>query len=181
MKRFTALFALTLLFVASFISAGWRTSGADAQEAGAVHPIVGIWIADTDPEITENADSVFSFSPDGAYTELHPDGEVLIGRWESTGDTTATLTIVSTMMNEDETDAGVFVIRASVEVAADSATFSANYTFEIINPDGSTAGQAGPGAVEGRRIEVEAPGDPVMSLEAMFTLFEGGGEATPAP
>jgi len=170
MIRFSTFLSITLLLLSAMVVLGKGAAIASAQDANQVHPIVGIWIADTDSEITENTDSVFIFSPDGAYTELHPDGEVLIGRWESTAKTTATLTIVSTMMNDDESSAGVFIIRASVEVAADLATFSANYTFEIVNPDGTSAGQVGPGLVE-------APGEP----EDLFAMFEGDDEATPTP
>ena len=117
------------------------------------------------------------FSADGGYVDVDSEGTVLLGVWEPTGDTTANLTI--TAYDQEE---GAFRIRASFEVAADGQSFTASFTFELLDPKtGDGMGQYGPGTATGTRMVAEAPGTPVGSLEDLFSQFEGTPEASPVP
>ena len=152
-----------------------------AQDAAATqgHPLVGTWRVDTDLEAADNALDSFLFTSDGTYVELDANGDAALGAWEATGENTANVTIVSSDSDDEGNSFGTFIIRASAEVAADGASFTADYTFEFIQPDGTSSGQAGPGQVTGERLVVEGPGTPVMTLEEMFASFEEEAGATP--
>ena len=143
------------------------------------HPLNGVWLADTDPEDASNALDVFTFSADGAYIQAESGGFVSLGSWEATGAATANLTIVSYESDDEGTNFGSLKIRASIEVSEDGASFSGQYTLEFIVPDGISAGEAGPGAVTGTRLVVQAPVTTVMTFDELFGGFEGAPEATP--
>ena len=101
-------------------------------------------------------------------------GSVSLGVWEATGEQTATLTIVAAEGDDDGTNYGTIIIRATIEVNADGGSFTPEYTFEFIDPDGTSSGEAGPGFAIGERVVVEAPGTPVMTMEEMFSQMEDG-------
>lgn len=161
---------------------GFRAD-ADAQDTATQgHPLVGTWLADTDPETPDNALDTFMFDVDGGYVQSEAGGGSLLGAWEATGDRTAILTAVGAEADEAGTNVGSIKIRASIEVSADGTSFTAEFTMELIEPDGTSSGQAGPGGATGERLVVEAPGTPVITFEELFGQFEGeADEATPAP
>lgn len=176
-KRLLSSFAVIVLVA---LAAFGLRSGVGAQDATTQgHPLVGTWLADTDTNDPANAMDTFTFSSDGGYIEVDATGDVQLGAWEATGGTTAILKIVSYQANDDGTPAGGYIVRASIEVAADGNSFTASYTFEFLSADGSSSGQAGPGTATGTRIVAEAPGTPVMSLEDLFSSSGGPPEATP--
>jgi len=177
-----SLIAVVLLALAA---AGLR-AGVGAQDVAVQgHPLVGTWLADTDPENPDNAVDVFRFGADGGYAELDANGDASIGAWEATGETTATLTVVQGQADDEGTNFGTFTLRASIEVGADGDSFTAEYTFELVRPDGTSGGEAGPGTATGERLVVEGPGTPAMTFEEFFASFgDGAGEgeeATPVP
>jgi hypothetical protein len=154
---------------------------ATAQDKTQVHPVVGTWIADSDPENTENAKDVYVFNADGSYIEADSNGDVGLGSWEATGANTANLTIKSEGTDADGHNLGSVIIRAAIEVAADGNTFTAEYTIQFIEPNGTSSGELGPGKAIGERLVVEAPGKPVKTLEEYFGASAGTPEASPVP
>jgi hypothetical protein len=154
-------------------------SGATAQEATPTtmsgHPLVGVWLLDTNADDPANGPEVTIFTADGAYISVDAEGFPNHGVWEATGERTAGLTIVSPGM-EEEAFAGTFVIRASVEVDETGDSFTAQYTGEFVTPDGTETGEYGPGTAIGTRLTVEEMGTPAGPFE---TLFEGEAAATP--
>jgi hypothetical protein len=184
MKRSTVLFpfalAAALVLVGAF-AVGLSYRDTTAQDTATEnHPLVGTWIVDIDPENPSETPEIFIFHADGAFIDLEGDGSTLLGAWEATGARTANLMIVAyEPLNEDGTNFGTVKIRASFEVSADGASFTGQNTLEFIESDGTSTGQAGPGSVIGTRLMVEAQGTPVMTLEELFTGFEGTPEASP--
>ena len=175
----TFVLAVTLAVVGS-LAVGLSILDAGAQDTSRQdHPLVGTWLADTEPENETGGNDLFTFSSDGTYIDVEVDGTTQLGAWESTGATTANLTILGYEGDDEGNHVVSITIRASIEVSADGASFTAQYTIEFTYPDGSSTGQAGPGTVTGTRLAVEAPGTPVMTIEELFSSFEGEPEASP--
>jgi hypothetical protein len=139
------------------------------------HPLVGTWLLDTNADDPANAPEVTIFTADGAYISVDAEGFPNHGVWEATGERTAALTIVSPGM-EEEAFAGMFVVRASVEVDETGDSFTAQYTGEFVTPDGIGTGEYGPGTATATRITVEEMGTPAGPIEV---LLEGEAAATP--
>ncbi len=167
--------AITAIVVVLAFGAA-RIVGAQDTEADAAHPLVGTWLLDTDVDDPENPPEVDIVTADGGVISVDSAGETILGVWEATGDTSATITFVSPSA-EEETYFGLFMIRADVEIDESGDAFDATYTFEVIDPDGNSAGEYGPGNAAATRISAEAPGDPIGTLEDLFSQFEE--EATP--
>jgi hypothetical protein len=139
-------------------------------------PLVGSWQLDTDTNDPSNPPELAVFSADGAYLEFAIDGPA-VGRWESTGADTATLTIW--FLGADERGYnGTTIVRASVQASADGQSFDADYTVEVMQPDGTMSGQYGPGHAHGTLLSVEPMGTPAGPLS---DLFGTPAAATPAP
>ncbi len=158
--------------------------GAAAQEvtpaALAGHPLVGTWFLDNDPANPANALGTFILHADGTYVEANADGTVRLGVWEATGPTTATLTIVAYNQDAAGTNLGGITIRLAITLNPDGNSYAAKGTIELIGPDGSSRGQAGPALGTATRLVVEAPGTAVMTLDELFGAAAGPPEATPA-
>ncbi len=86
------------------------------------------------------------------------------------------MTIVSPGM-EEEAFAGTFMVRATVEVDETGGAFTARFTGEFIEPDGTATGEYGPGTATATRIAVEPMGTPAGPLEVLFE--EEAAVATP--
>ena len=144
------------------------------------HPLVGTWLLDTNADDPANAPEVVVFSADGAYISVDAEGFPSLGVWESSGARTATLTIVSTgVEGEGGPFAGTFMVRATLDIDETSDAFTAQYTGEFIEPDGTSTGEYGPGTATATRIAVEAMGTPAGPLEVLFAEEEAA--ATPTP
>jgi hypothetical protein len=179
MHRRLVVPVVTVLFLA-LAGFGLR-AGVTAQDATADHPLVGTWLVDTDPAEPTNTRDTFLFTADGGYAQTDAAGGTTLGAWETTGATTATLTIVAAAGDDEGNNVGTVTIRATITVSPDGTTFTADYTIELIDPDGTSRGEAGPGQALGERLTVEAPGTPALSLDELFAGREGTPEATPAP
>jgi len=120
---------------------------------------------------------VIAVSADGTYHDVDPDGTTALGAWRPTGERTATVTALN------PSEGGTALLRATVEVAADGRSFTAAYTIEVFGADDARTGEFGPGEAAGVRLEAEAPGTPVGTLEELVAQFAEGGEAagTPTP
>jgi hypothetical protein len=155
------------------------TSAQDATPtAMGEHPLVGVWLLDTNADDPADAPEVTIFTADGAYISVDAEGFPNHGVWEATGERTATLTIVSPGM-EEGAFAGTFMVRAAVEVDESGDTFTAQYTGEFVDPDGVATGEFGPGTATATRIVAEAMGTPAGPLEVLFGEEEAA--ATPMP
>ena len=179
---------LVLVMLISLIAIGalGRTAGTSAQDYAtpgemAKHPFVGTWQLDTDMDDPENAPELVIVTADGSYLEVDAEGGVGVGTWESTGDRTVNLTI--RFLNGDEEGfAGLAIVRAEGEVAEDGQSWTASYTLEFVDPDGTTTGEYGPASAYAMRLPVEPMGSPVGSFTDLFEQFEGTPEAgTPTP
>jgi hypothetical protein len=178
MRRFIVLLSMVVVALSLMVTSG---RGSTAQEATPTamdgHPLVGTWLLDTNADDPANGPEVTVFTADGAYISVDAEGLPNHGVWEATGARTAGLTIVSPGM-EEETFAGTFVVRATIEVDETGDAFTAQYTGEFVTPDGTRTGEYGPGTATATRIEVEEMGTPAGPLEV---LFEGEGEAAATP
>jgi len=144
----------------------------------ASHPLVGTWEVRAD--LGDGDTSCLSrdvFTDEGAFIEADCEGTVIIGTWEPTGDSTATISFTSS-----DPEGGTYTIRASVEVAPDKQSFTGTFTFELTDPaTGEGSGEYGPGTATGTRLVAEAPGTPEGPVMDLFGQFEGTPEASPAP
>ena len=86
---------------------------------------------ESDPE--DQSTFLSSFSSDGIYQEVDPDGTAGIGAWEATGANTATLTFILLFLDDEE--GGGSTVRASIEVAPDGQTLTAQFTIQFIGEE----------------------------------------------
>jgi hypothetical protein len=177
MHRFVVLLSIIVVVALGLIVAPGPST--TAQEATPTdmsgHPLVGTWLLDTNADDPDDAPEVTIFTADGAYISVDAEGLPSLGVWEANGERTALLTIVSPGM-EEEAFAGTFLVRAAIEVNAAGDSFTAQYTGEFVEPDGTETGEYGPGTATATRIDVEEMGTPAGPLEV---LFEQGAAATP--
>ena len=174
LRSIAVVFALALVGLVGPGRAGARQATPVVTQTS-VHPIVGSWMLDSDPA-PDNVLSLSVFHADGTYTEFDPeDGSTGAGAWASTGDNTAILTIVFLDADDDGSAAGQATVRATIEVAADGQTFTASYTLEFTDPNGTSTGEFGPADATGTRIVAEAPGEPVGTMDDLFSQFEEEG------
>jgi hypothetical protein len=141
-----------------------------AQDASPVatdqHPFVGTWLFDANAEDPANAPDVVRVSADGGYIAANAAGLTTLGVWEATGERTAIVTVTSTGVDETGAPAGTFVLRTLAEVNASGDAFTASYTSEVVDPDGTGTGQAGPTTATATRLTPEPMGTPVAGTPA---------------
>jgi hypothetical protein len=159
------------LLLASLFLPGRAGAPAGAQSGTPVpttagHPLVGAWVLDVDVADPNNPPALAIFSSDGTYQQADADGSDGYGVWVPTGPESADVTIV---FNEQQNGAfaGTAKVRASVALDGSQTSFTAPYTIEIIEPDGTSSGELGPATARGVRIESEPMGTPVGTIPAM--------------
>lgn len=181
MRRWSTVLSMLVVVLVGVVMLGRSVSAQDATPVAAPgHPIIGTWLTNTDPENPDAGRSLVTFFADGAFIEYDPDegGDVGMGRWQATGDLTADLTFGFIGVSDEGAYEGMFKIRASFEVTSDGESFTAQYTGEFVDPDGTGSGEYGPGTATGTRISVEPMGAPVGTFDELFADFE---ESTPEP
>ena len=183
MNRSNALAAVALaalLSLVGFVAVGPVHADISAQDVTTQgHPLVGTWLVDNDPAAENNVPENITFTSDGTLIDVQG-SDTALGVWEATGATNANVMFTLYYGDDNDVFAGGYTVRASVEVGADGNSFTGQYTIEVLNPDGTTTGQAGPGTVTATRVIAEAPGTPVMTTEELFGSFgEGTPEASP--
>lgn len=152
--------------------------GATPAEGGS-HPFSGVWMISTEGDDAPPEFGVVT--PDGGFVNYTAEGEVNIGVWAPTGDSTADLTIRGVIPGEAGSYGGMYVIRASVEVDASGESFTAPYTTEVVDPDGNGTGQYGPATAIGTRLVAEPMGEPEGSLDELFGQLGGGDAPVASP
>ena len=183
MRRVPVLVLVMLVSLVGVVALG-HPGPTRAQQATPIaaspSPLIGSWQLDTDTQDPSNPPEIATVYADGSYLEVATDG-VGSGRWESTGADSANLNIWFLQTDDHGNYTGTTIIRALVHLNADGQSFDADYTIELMQPDGSMSGQYGPGHAHGDRLSVEPMGGPVGPLSDLFQQFEGTPEATPAP
>jgi hypothetical protein len=183
MKRSTVISTFVLAAVIALVGTfaiGMSHRAISAQDTATEnHPLVGVWLLDAEPEVEGNALESVIFTDDGTFINVEVNGTTLLGAWEATGATTADLLFVSYDIDEEGGNAGQVTIRSSFEVSADGNSLTGQYTIEFVGPDGTSTGEAGPAMLTATRLEVEAQGTPVMTIDELFGSFAGTPEASP--
>ena len=169
MRRFGIPFSVLTLAVVGLILLGSRPS-AVAQEstpaATAGHPIVGAWLLDVDANDPTNPPALAIFHDDGTYLQAESDGSNGVGVWEAIGANSVALTQLLHQQDETGDFAGTLMVRAAIDLDESGDAWTAKYTLEFIGPDGTSAGEMGPGTAIAERIAVERMGTPVRPLMA---------------
>jgi hypothetical protein len=177
MHRKITLALFTFVLLGGTILGGAHLATAQ-EEDPAAHPAIGTWMAASEPQDIVTNVRTISLAPGGIASVISTgageDPIASLGAWEATSDTSVALTF--TMVTNGP---AYIVIRASLDFAADGASFTGTYTMEaIFDPaGGGTSGEIGPGTLSGTRLVAEAPGTPGSSFEDFFPAPE----ATPAP
>ena len=183
MRRLVTLLSVLVLVAIGGLAVGGGATAQDATPVAATqHPLVGAWLLDSDVDDPANALEVDIATADGGWIAVEPDGAVQLGAWAGSGDQTADLTLWSGVPAEE--GGGMFIVRASIDVAEDGQSFTAEYTFEVVGADGATMGEGeyGPGRASATRLSAEPMGEPVGTFEDLFSQFEEASpEASPAP
>jgi hypothetical protein len=176
-RRFSLLAVLAVVLV-GLIALG-RASGSSAQDgtppAGlAGHPLVGSWIVN-DPQ---GQPSVTAFTADGVVVDAETGGGTGIGSWQATGERTAAFTFVIQASDAAQHFTGTIVIRGTAEVDASGDTFTAPYSYTVVQEDGTVL-DSGTGTVTGTRLPIE-PVDKKGSPLAGYPTVVPSPEASPA-
>ena len=143
MRRFAVLLSVVVIVLLGSVVILSRPSAA-AQEATpsgmadmASHPVVGGWRITVDLGAGVTSPDLQLFHADGTYTETLPNGSVLFGVWQPTGERTATLTLYENSLMDDR------VVQAegrfTVEVDERGTTITEEGTFVGLFEDGSVA------------------------------------------
>ena len=174
--RFALAMALVATLSFGVLAHSPHISASDSDLSS--HPFVGVWMIDVDTDDPTNPPELITVHGDGTYTEFSFDGPG-VGSWESTGDSTAALTIWFLGANDDGSFAGATIIYASVTVAADGQSFTADYNLANMDATGATTEQYGPMHAMATRLTVEPMGTPVGPASDLYE--QGSPVATPAP
>jgi hypothetical protein len=143
------------------------------------HPLVGAWLLVNESDPTGQP-LLVAFTSDGIVQQTDADGIAGFGTWEPIGPASAGLTVLQLIPDSAGTPATV-TIHASIQVAPDGQSFTADYTLELAEGD-LPPGQYGPGSASATRIEVEPMGTPAGSLDELFAeIGEGTLPATTTP
>ncbi len=168
MSRFAVLLSVVVIVLLSSAVVLSRPPAA-AQEATpsgtadmASHPVVGGWRLTVGIGEGMTSPDLQIFHADGTYTEVLPDGAVLVGVWQPTGERTATLTLYENYFMDDR----LVQIegRFTVEVDESGNTITEAGTIVGLFEDGSVA-SAFESPASGTRMEVlpvEPLGTPVL-------------------
>jgi hypothetical protein len=130
------------------------------QDRGARASLVGTWVIDTNVDDPSNPPDLLVASADGTLQETSCCDAPGAGQWRPTGHGTADATILFPAGDENGF-IGFNTVRAAVELAADGQSFTATYTVDLPNRDGTSSGQLGPLTASATRVAVEAMGQPV--------------------
>jgi hypothetical protein len=135
MHRFAVLAFGCLLVAVALAFAGRPATTAENRNALAAHPAVGVWRNTIDLGDGITFPSLSLFHADGTYSEVLPDGSIVVGVWQSTGERTAELTQYSHYLIDDKLVNGEG--RSALEVDEAGTTMTWTGTFVGLFEDGS--------------------------------------------
>jgi len=172
MRRLLAVLALCTLVVTVVLSTN-LIHGAIAQQDPvdvASHPVVGSWRETAYEEGIPPIELLTRFGSDGTISSAGIPVFVLpdvfnyvgsgVGVWEPVDDSTAAYSVDHMLADADGMPAGRQVITGTRTVSEDGQTFTGEYTFTILAPDGTVVFTSN-GTDEGTRMTVE--GVPIAS------------------
>lgn len=174
MRRFVSALMIPGI-VASILAVPGTGRIIDSPTAAAVaprHPLIGAWILNlnvTNPSIRP---ALGVFSADGTYVQTNPSE---VGVWTATGERSAAFTFVTEGQDSSGSYEGLAKIRGLLKVDQRGDTLTAQYTVEVIRPDGSSQGEQGFLTARGTRITVEP-----MGRSTPATPTAGSPEGLPA-
>ena len=136
----------------------------------AAHPIVGTWVVDPDIASEAETPGLGIWTGDGIVTD--PDG--IAGSWEAVDDRTALVTFADVFPD----GTGYVAVRGPHVVDAAGETWTSDYSYDVVAPDGTVL-DSGTGTARGTRLLVEPMEKAGEPLAAMHTWEPAA--ATPAP
>jgi hypothetical protein len=151
------VFVISLVFLGLVIPGAIQ--GATAQEtmpvAQPVHPIVGTWTWDNNPDAPGTDVSYAIFHADGTYVETTTFNGTALGAWEPIGDRAVIL--VETFLDTDESPAiapgtATFLIALTVDERGD--VFTGLGAVQVRSPGGEVTFEANRLTFTGRRVVV---------------------------
>jgi hypothetical protein len=170
MRRFAVLLSAVVVLLGSVVVLSQPLAVAQeatpaSMAAMAAHPVVGVWRTAVTNQGDDPFTSLSTFHADGTYTEVLPDGLVLTGLWQPTGERTATVTGYLNYFINDRLVEGA--VRLTVEVDETGSALTEEGTFIGLYQDGTVA-IAVESPATGTRLEilpVEPLGTPVFPPE----------------
>lgn len=175
MRRFLAILAVCA-FVVGVLLSGGLIQGVIAQQDVAdteSHPIVGSWRETAYEEGIPPIELLTRFGSDGTISSAGVPVFVTpgvfnyvgsgVGVWEPVDDMTVAYTVELMLADADGMPAGRQVISGTRTVSEDGQTFTGEYTFAIVAPDGTVVFSS-TGTDDGTRMTVQDM--PVASPEA---------------
>jgi hypothetical protein len=178
MRRFTVSLAVVVVFLVGIIATTGRSTTAQdatpdtaAMMAMATHPIVGGWQLTNDLGGGNTFPSLAIFHADGTYSEALPEGSILTGVWQPTGERTGTLTLFENYVVEDKLGHGEGRFMVEVDESGNAITESGIWVARFADGTIEFAGEV---HSPGTRLEVA----PMVSLDELVGTPVAG---TPIP
>jgi hypothetical protein len=167
MRRFAVLLSAVVVMLGSVVvlsrpPAVAQGATPSSMSAMAAHPIVGVWRTTVSNQGDTPFSSLSTFHADGTYTEVLPEGLVLTGLWQPTGERSAAVTGYLNYFIGDRLVEGAVRFTAEVDGTGNALTEAG--TFIGLYEDGSVA-IAVESPATGTRLEVlpvEPLGTPVL-------------------
>ena len=134
-------------------------SGSAAQEVGTQnHPLVGTWFHSFEPQNQTKALDAFTLHADGTCIRVSPGGSTVLRVRQVAGPMSAHLTCVAYVEDERGINNGGGKLRLILELNPDGDPYTAEGSYEFIDPSGSTTSQVFTSTGTGTRMKVELPG-----------------------
>ena len=175
MHRFITAFSIVaLVLVALVATIGQDTRAQEATpSAMAQHPLVGTWIVDTDIMTETDGPQLGVWTSDGIMLGVPG----VVGAWEITDEQTALVTFVNVFPD----GTGSITIRGPHVVDEPGNTWTSEYSWTVVAPDGMVL-DSGTSTARGTRLQVESMDRAGAPLSSMMTWTPAAStDATPAP
>ncbi len=179
MRRFMVPFLIVAVLVMSGVLVNGQSSviaqdaTPSAMMSRADHPLVGTWVVDPNINLDGDTPGLGIWTSDGIMTD--PSG--LAGSWEVIDAQTALVTFVNIFPD----GSGYVTVRGPHVVDETGNTWTSDYSWTIVAPDGTVL-ESGEGTARGTRLGVEPMDMAGQPLSTMHTWVpQASAEATPAP
>ena len=174
LRRVTLLAAIMFLSVTAIAVALPAMAQNTNSAAMATHPVIGLWRTAVSNTGDAPFTSLSTFHADGTYTEVLPDGLMLSGVWQPTGERTAIVTSYVNYFIDDRLVEGEGPLNVEVDESGNALTETGTFVGRFVD-DGSIA------------IAVESPATGtrlgILPVEPLSAVVVPGmtESATPAP